>query len=146
MYLSDARLIKHELRTPINHIVGYSALLLEAAQDRGDTPLSQRAAEIQAVGSELNRVIERGLQCSEQTLRLEDIGAIRDTIVPLIRRVADLTALPPTPAVNDEGLADVRRIATAVERLQAMLATLFVPERPLEPVEDARQIKRSPLP
>ena len=34
--LQDGKTIRHELRTPVNQIIGYSELLMEEAEDAGD--------------------------------------------------------------------------------------------------------------
>jgi signal transduction histidine kinase len=45
--------MRHELRTPINAIVGYSEMLLEDAPDRGQTDL---IPELQKIHAATNRV------------------------------------------------------------------------------------------
>jgi class 3 adenylate cyclase/CheY-like chemotaxis protein len=47
------RAIRHDLRTPINHIVGYSELLLDEALDGGIEALTPDLRRIQAAGREL---------------------------------------------------------------------------------------------
>jgi class 3 adenylate cyclase len=52
---------RHELRTPINQIVGYSELLQEEAQEEGRHALAADLARIAAAGRRLLALIEQGL-------------------------------------------------------------------------------------
>ena len=60
MYEDDARTrrarlskLRHDLRTPINAILGYSEILMEDARDRGDTVVLPDLEKIHAAGDEL---------------------------------------------------------------------------------------------
>src|ERR1051326_9245699 len=57
----NLRSLKHELRTPVNHILGYSELLLESAQDAGDETLMTQARGIHSNGRKLVELIDRNL-------------------------------------------------------------------------------------
>jgi PleD family two-component response regulator len=50
------RNLLHDLRTPLNHIIGYSALLIEQEQDRGE--LTAELQKIEAAGKQLLSLIE----------------------------------------------------------------------------------------
>ena len=50
--------MSHELRTPLNAIIGYSQLLLEEAQDEGDTEASVDLGHVHKAGSDLLRLID----------------------------------------------------------------------------------------
>jgi signal transduction histidine kinase len=126
MYPQDARSLKHELRTPVNHIIGYSALLLEAAEELGDEPLAHQAAEMQAIGSEMNRAIESTLLSFGNTIGPEQILNIRDAVNPLILRIVGNLSCNSVGDAPCE--SDLRRIGSAADRLQSLL-DLSIPAR-----------------
>jgi K+-sensing histidine kinase KdpD len=47
------RRLRHDLRTPVNHIIGYSELLLEKTEEQGSLDLGQRLATITKLGHAL---------------------------------------------------------------------------------------------
>ena len=51
-------LIRHELRTPINAIIGYSEMLLEDAQDQGDAEMTEGLTSILGRGRELAGLVD----------------------------------------------------------------------------------------
>jgi signal transduction histidine kinase len=134
MYPDNARNLKHELRTPVNHIIGYSALLQESAQDAGDDLFALQVSEIHAIGTELNRVIERNLLFSEHSVQAENVTAIREAVTPLIRKI--IQKLPSSSSVlaDDSYMADIRRIQSALERLQSLLETALPEESAVEQI------------
>ncbi|MFQ5572168.1 MAG: histidine kinase dimerization/phospho-acceptor domain-containing protein, partial [Rhodothermales bacterium] len=57
-YLSGAdATLRHTLRTPLNHIIGYSELLLEEAKERGLEDMVADLRNIHAAGKELLALI-----------------------------------------------------------------------------------------
>jgi signal transduction histidine kinase len=138
MYPENARSLKHELRTPVNHIIGYSALLLEAAQDAGDDLFSSQVVEIHAIGTELNKVIERNLLFSHQSVQEEDVVAIREAVAPLIPQIAQKLVASSSVLLDDSYRADMRRIQSALERLQSLLETSVPPHEVIEQIHISR--------
>lgn len=53
--------LRHELRTPINQIIGYSELLQEEAEDLGQASLVADLGKITLAGRRLLELVERGL-------------------------------------------------------------------------------------
>lgn len=119
--VDEVRNLKHELRTPVNHIVGYSALLLESAQDAGNDALTRRAHEIQSIGGELHMVVEGILIHSQRTLRVENIAAILDALAPLNARVEENLSQNAASTMDEPFLKDLQRIRGAIHRLQSLL-------------------------
>jgi class 3 adenylate cyclase/CheY-like chemotaxis protein len=66
--------LRHELRTPINHIIGYSELLLDVAEERRHTALIGDLRKIRSAGAELGMLVNESLDAT----RLQD--APPDTI------------------------------------------------------------------
>lgn len=116
--VTEERHLKHELRTPVNHIVGYGALLLESASDAGIDSLSQQALRIQIIGKELHVAIEGFLQ---QTRRIEEVNTLLDTLFALTANVEQGVSEEQSFAVDESFLIDLRRIQRAIHRLQALL-------------------------
>ena len=52
------RTLRHDLRTPINHVIGYSELLLEVAEDRGEAALTPDLRRIHAAGRQLLALVD----------------------------------------------------------------------------------------
>lgn len=121
MYMNDTKSLKHEFRTPVNHIIGYSALLREAAEDQGNELLGGFASDIQALGAELNRTADRTLLFTDHSLQTEDIHTIREAVAPLISRIEERLASCFKSAQEDSEIADLQRIKNAVARLGAIL-------------------------
>lgn len=119
--MDETRNLKHELRTPINHIVGYSALLLESAQDAGDDALTRQAFEIETIGGELHKAVEGILIHAQRSLRAEDIAAIQSVIEPLNAKVGENLSQSSASTVDDSFREDLQRIRSAIKRLQSLL-------------------------
>src|SRR6478752_7470409 len=76
--------LRHELRTPINHIVGYSELLLEIAEERGYADLLADLARIRAAGAELAGRVNESLDNARREAALPDAAALsRELRTPL---------------------------------------------------------------
>lgn len=132
MCLSEVKSLKHELRTPVNHIIGYSELLRETAEDTTNDFLAEQASILHSLGSELNKVIERTLLFSDQNFGVQDIQAIKDAIGPLAARIKEGLALCLASEQEDAPLADLKRIQSAVDRLQAILDASLLPKSLIE--------------
>src|SRR6476469_1413879 len=76
--------LRHELRTPINHIVGYSELLLEVAEERDQAGLLGDLRKIRAAGAELSMLIQESLESARRQTLLPNTTALsRDLRTPL---------------------------------------------------------------
>ena len=119
--MDEVRNLKHELRTPVNHIVGYSALLLEAAQDAGNDALARQALEIQSIGGELHVIVESILLHAQRTLRVEDVADILYALGSLKARVEENLSQNAASTTDESCLKDLQRIRGAIQRLQSLL-------------------------
>ncbi|MBC8165422.1 MAG: hypothetical protein H7Y20_06075 [Bryobacteraceae bacterium] len=119
MSSEEIRQFKHELRTPINHVLGYSELLLETAQDEGDAALLEQAAAIRDLGRSLAALIDRHLtEINGNTDTV--LEALRSTAMPFVDGILDRARMPAGAAA--ECLRDLQRIEAAIQRLCAMLS------------------------
>jgi signal transduction histidine kinase len=118
------RHLKHELRTPINHLVGYTSLLLEIAQDDGDLELSKTSSEINQIANELARAIGKALTDPSGSVTREDLGSLQKTVVPLIEKITRVIQPDPYPIGFASHLEDLSRIRSAVNRLQNLVESM----------------------
>src|SRR3954467_15571557 len=76
--------LRHALRTPLNQIIGYSELLLEAAEETGATMLVADLKRIHSGGGELLALINDALAAWKIEAGKVDFTALRhDLRVPL---------------------------------------------------------------
>lgn len=126
------RQIKHELRTPINQLVGFSELLLEEIQDGGD---SNDIARLKA-----HCEVGRALVCSLETvLPNPGGGSFGDEVQPqMLQRLRDVVqgAMQKLMEVDLESAGfparcssrdDLRRIVAARGRLARFAETGDLP-------------------
>ena len=104
----------HDLRTPVNAILGYAGLMIEDAPD--DAELHRRVSPVRQHGEQLNDLIG-GLPRSG-AFPLGWLDSIQPPLADLTQALAELKAWPQAPA------DDVARIETARDRLLALLTLL----------------------
>jgi adenylate cyclase len=120
--IDPAAQLRHELRTPLNHIIGYAEMLLEELET-GDKPelaagLSALRGDARQLLGLLNEVLARG-----QT-GPPDLAAARGTLGPPLERVRSAGQALRQRAAETRAeslLADLERICSATERLDALL-------------------------
>jgi CheY-like chemotaxis protein len=72
-FTGDAlRTMRHDLRTPVNHIIGYSEMLLEETEEHGLEALASDLQLIHAAGKQLLMVINDSLDPARVAARLAD--------------------------------------------------------------------------
>src|SRR5688572_22180900 len=112
--------LRHELRTPINHIIGYSELLLEVAEEQGHPEILADLEKIRAAGAELGALVNESLDLARlQTALPDTISLSRDLRTPL-NTIVGYSELLEEEA--EEGgyaglLPDLQRIRTAGRHL-----------------------------
>jgi CheY-like chemotaxis protein len=112
--------LRHELRTPINHIVGYAEMLLEEASEPAQ---AERRAGLEAAlagARDALALINATLGPSRSGIGAEEILHLYERLREPRGRVADaIEGLLATPdATRDAALGqDLRRILSAAERL-----------------------------
>lgn len=104
----------HDLRTPVNAILGYAGLLIEDAPD--DAELRRRVQPVHECGLHLNELI--GSLPRSRPFPAGWIDSVQAPIESLGLALADLKAWPGAAA------QDVEHIETARSRLLALLADL----------------------
>jgi len=121
MNAEDLRKLKHELRTPVNHILGYSDILLETADDSGQFTVVGLARNIQAVGEKLAKLLEKSLLSPSGEMDDAQMDALRDAIRPQIRQILEILSLQSMPSEVAAYSDDLGRIRRAADQLLALV-------------------------
>jgi len=110
--------LRHELHTPLNHIIGYSEMLLEEVEERGWVDLTHDLHHVHEEGRRLLGQIDRFLDPSRhEAVDLERLPP--ELLTPLDSILVAVDALR-TRATHVDGpdlLPDLERIRSAAERL-----------------------------
>lgn len=87
------RKLRHELRTPINHIVGYSELWLEQVEDSVRPETLDDLRRIHAAGRELLRVVNEFLAPASIEVGNVELARLRDTLRTPLNTVSGYSEL-----------------------------------------------------
>ena len=109
----EARELRHELRTPVNHLIGYAELLLEE-----DDAEESDVQALQAVRAHAREVLELVPALLGDGPSLVPVSALTDLVGNLTATVDRLAATTSLPR------ADVERLSVAAIRLGALAARL----------------------
>ena len=72
--------MSHELRTPLNAVIGYSQLLLDDAEDEGDTSMARDLENIRGAGTHLLKLVDDILDYSKIEAGKLDVNFSRDNV------------------------------------------------------------------
>lgn len=119
MTAEQTRMLKHELRTPINHIIGYSELLIEAATDEGEDHISERAKILCKDGQTLASLIDRHLADFKEAAPEEASESLRASVTPVLMTILENAE----PESNEKAMwsQDFRKIQAAAQKLIVVL-------------------------
>jgi signal transduction histidine kinase len=119
------RVLKHELRTPINHIIGYSELLLEDLADRNGSAERAIVETTHAIGRELLSLVNTALGPTINPDAVAPPDMVGDLRVAVQRNVDRMLAegLQSTSLANTPSSADVSKILDAASRLAEFART-----------------------
>jgi len=140
--------LRHELRTPVNHIVGYTEMLLEDAQAAGAGERRRALEETLGAAREVLTLINRTLVPTQATVGSEALDALYTSLREPQRKIVRiieglLAAADATP--GEAEIEDLRKILHAAEKLVPTAAVAPVPVVSVVPVESARSVT-SPAP
>jgi pimeloyl-ACP methyl ester carboxylesterase/DNA-binding response OmpR family regulator len=111
-----ARILRHELRTPVNHIIGYSEMLLEADELHGADEQRALLDRILVAGRDVLARVEDALAPARAAALTADLRAIgHDLNDPLVEIIAVSSIL--RERADPRIAPDVGRIASAAEHL-----------------------------
>lgn len=111
--------LRHELRTPVNHIVGYAEMLLEDAAD-GDQAGRAALEQTLVAARDVLTLINGTLSSGGVSVSRADIAALYTSLAePQQRIVGALSPLLDVDRKDEEFTSDLRRILSAADKLVA---------------------------
>jgi len=123
MNADTLRKLKHELRTPVNHILGYSDLLLESAEDCDDPKTADLARNIHASGQMLARLLEKNLLSTIGEIDNGQLDVLRESVRPVVKQILDILSSRSMLPAADMHQNDLDRIRRAADQLLILLNT-----------------------
>ena len=112
--------LRHELRTPVNHIVGYTEMLLEDTEDSAFADSRVLLQDILSAAREVLLLINGALPPTRSEVSPAELATLYSTIrIPqsrILGAIRNLLASPSVPA-GDEFPQDLLRVKAAAERL-----------------------------
>jgi two-component system, sensor histidine kinase and response regulator len=107
--------LRHQLRTPLNHIIGYSEMLLE---DEGSLPepIASKLRFIDSEARSLLSLLHNMLVSSASGVTLADIDIFRREMLPQVQNIARIVGSTVETA-DEKIILDLLRIATATAEL-----------------------------
>jgi DNA-binding response OmpR family regulator len=140
--------LRHEMRTPFNAIIGYTEMLLEAAEEEGQDAFRSPLSQLHSAGRDLLGVVNTAL-APGGSIRSSDLwrlgGEVQARIEPLAAQVEALLDLARQGGV-DRFLPDLGRIRNAVGQLMQLAGDRLRGEERLLPPSDASSPTTEPLP
>ena len=107
--------LRHHLRTPLNHIIGYSEMLLE---DESSLP-EQTAIKLRFIDSEarsLLSLLHNMLTSGMSGVTLADVDVFRREMLPRVQSIARMIG-PLIETADEKIILDLLRVATATAEL-----------------------------
>ena len=125
--------LRHNLRTPVNHILGYAEMLIEDASDARNAAALDPLRQIHSTARAALVDINHALTQRESVARAE-VSALCEKIRPRLERIEHCIAILRRGVVPPEWLADLDRIwhATATMFEQFGIARPSAPAPPQE--------------
>jgi adenylate cyclase len=118
--LSQAR---HNLRTPINHILGYGEMLMEDAEDQGRAAASASIRQMLDDGKTALAIINEALTPATNEVAEPDLIALRNALLVPVNQIRERLR-----HCDPQGIyPDAVRIRLAAERLLTMATELVTP-------------------
>lgn len=116
--------LRHDLRTPLNQMIGYSEMLIESVTESGPPELLDDLQRLCGAGGELLTVLNESLaQWKVETGKIDLIGLRRNMLGPLNAFVGYRDLCTETARQRDqlEVLADLGKIDLATNNLRKLL-------------------------
>src|SRR3954453_7308605 len=116
--------LRHDLRTPINHIIGYSELLLEEAEDLGLMSVGDDLQKIHQAGTLLLSLVNDALDASRLATEGRELDRLSQELRTPLNAIIGYSDLLQEEA-EAEGYAalvpDLQRIESAGKHLLALV-------------------------
>ena len=124
--------LRHDLRTPVNHIVGYTEMLLEDTEDPAFAACRSSLEEILSASREVLLLINAALPPTRTEVSSAELAALYKSMgVPQAKILAAIRSLlaSPTAPPGDDFPQDLLRIKAAAEKLVPGSASADTGER-----------------
>lgn len=118
------RALRHDLRTPINHVIGYSELLLEDLEEEGDFLILDDLRKILSSGRELLDLVNESLSVSEAEIgpsELEQMAIHLRSPLNTIIGYSELICEELDETAEASLVSDLQRIQAAGRQLLPMV-------------------------
>jgi DNA-binding response OmpR family regulator len=141
--ITPTRRLRHDLRTPVNHILGYSQLLIEDSQESGNGGRFPQLEELAGLGQDILRQIELALPSPEPEDPEQRIAHLRHSLKPRVEQIRErLRELPFSE--GSAQFADVQRLRQAANKLAIFVDTGSLESTPAATTEQKVETEKSP--
>lgn len=131
--------LRHDLRTPFNHVLGYAEMLLESADEDGHAELTPGLERLRSDGKNLLGVVNAALS-GDRAVTADDLevlgGTLRQKVPPLTAQVMALISQA-RQSRHAAAASDLERIRRSLANLAALASERFaagaVPTEPATP-------------
>lgn len=108
--------LRHQLRTPLNHLIGYSQLLLEDAQAPDDIRLRRNIEEVAGLSKDLLKLIENGLGQARGDVSEANVTGLREKLLAPARKIQQITKSMDGSPVQQRA-SDIGKLDLAISHL-----------------------------
>jgi two-component system, NtrC family, sensor kinase len=108
--------LRHNLRTPVNHILGYAEMLIEDASAAGNTAVADALREVHSTARAALADINSALS-NRDSVPAVDVAALCDRVRPRVGQIHGCVAAARAAGAHPEWLADLDRVAHAATTL-----------------------------
>jgi signal transduction histidine kinase len=137
--------LRHDLRTPINHILGYTDMLVEDAAEIGISQFEDPLRKIRAGGRALLEMIHSSLGEGMSSVDAEAMGVFEARFgrqAQTLKQAAEALEEEFQKVPSEDARNDIHRVVAAFERLIAMSSGVA----PEEPAPAPAPAKAEPVP
>lgn len=124
--------LRHDLRTPLNQIIGYTEMLIETAAEGGSTTLAEDLQRLHAASSQILAILNEGLAQWKVATGKVDLIALRRSLLGPLNSVLGYRDLCEETARSldlTETISDLEKIGFASRNLRKMLEQESFAER-----------------
>ncbi len=118
----QTQLLRHDLRTPVNHLLGYSQLLIEDALEAGASDDVIYFEQIAVLGKDILNQIELSLPSSEKDATEQRVSDLRENLKPRLEKIYESLISRPLDKSSPQ-FADVQRLLQATGKLTRFVQT-----------------------
>jgi DNA-binding response OmpR family regulator len=141
--------LRHDLVTPINHVLGYSELLLEEAGERGLVDLLPGLEKLHGVGKELLARVNEGLDAARGEVGAAELRMLSRELCPLLDTLLGEGGRLLGEARRrgaEECASDLGKVLAAAGQLILLSGSRLLPAAPPEPADATGRLADIPRP